>query len=113
MLILVPGHASLTQLEEVWRSQCAVRIDPLAQTHVDAASKLVASAAAGERKRFMGSIPVLGKLASVKIASRDTATLQRNLILSHCCGVGDVLDIATARLMMVLKTAVPRPRRVR
>ncbi len=102
MLILVPGHASLTQLEEVWRSQCAVRIDPLAQTHVDAASKLVASAATGEEAVY-GVNTGFGKLASVKIASRDTATLQRNLILSHCCGVGDVLDIATARLMMVLK----------
>ena len=112
MLILVPGHASLTQLEEVWRSQCAVRIDPLAQTHVDAASKLVASAAAGEEAVY-GVNTGFGKLASVKIASRDTATLQRNLILSHCCGVGDVLDIATARLMMVFETAVPRPRRVR
>ena len=30
-----------------------------------------------------------GKLASVKIAAGDTATLQRNLILSHCSGVGD------------------------
>jgi histidine ammonia-lyase len=32
----------------------------------------------------------------------DTATLQRNLILSHCCGVGEPLDRHT-RLMMALK----------
>ena len=44
-----------------------------------------------------------GKLASVKIAAKDTATLQRNLILSHCCGVGKPLDQATTRLMMALK----------
>ena len=30
-----------------------------------------------------------GKLASIKIDAADTETLQRNLILSHCCGVGD------------------------
>jgi len=44
-----------------------------------------------------------GKLASVKIAPGDTATLQRNLILSHCCGVGEPLEPATTRLMMALK----------
>jgi histidine ammonia-lyase len=44
-----------------------------------------------------------GKLASVKIAPEDTATLQRNLILSHSCGVGEPLDVATTRLMMALK----------
>ena len=30
-------------------------------------------------------------------------TLQRNLILSHCCGVGEPMDIAATRLTMALK----------
>ncbi len=30
-----------------------------------------------------------GKLASVRIAAGDLATLQRNLVLSHAAGVGD------------------------
>ncbi len=33
----------------------------------------------------------------------DVETLQRNLILSHCCGVGDPLDPAIVRLVMALK----------
>ncbi|MGB4828050.1 MAG: histidine ammonia-lyase, partial [Paracoccaceae bacterium] len=44
-----------------------------------------------------------GKLASMRIAPEDTATLQRNLILSHCCGVGDSIPRKHARLWMVLK----------
>jgi histidine ammonia-lyase len=44
-----------------------------------------------------------GKLASLKIAAADTATLQRNLILSHCCGVGAPMPRAVTRLMMALK----------
>ncbi|MDP2732320.1 MAG: histidine ammonia-lyase, partial [Hoeflea sp.] len=44
-----------------------------------------------------------GKLASVRIKPGDTAQLQRNLILSHCCGVGEPLDVPTTRLMMALK----------
>jgi cytosine/adenosine deaminase-related metal-dependent hydrolase len=40
----------------------------------------------------------------VRIAAEDTATLQRNLILSHCCGVGEPAGPATTvRLMMALK----------
>ncbi|MDZ4094357.1 MAG: histidine ammonia-lyase, partial [Paracoccaceae bacterium] len=42
-------------------------------------------------------------VASLKIAARDTATLQRNLILSHCCGVGEAMPRPVARLMMALK----------
>lgn len=44
-----------------------------------------------------------GKLASVKIARRDTATLQCNMILSHCCGVGASIAPGMVRLMMALK----------
>jgi histidine ammonia-lyase len=33
----------------------------------------------------------------------DTARLQRNLVLSHACGVGATLDPATTRLMLALK----------
>nr|WP_272214322.1 histidine ammonia-lyase [Marinicella sp. W31]MDC2879854.1 histidine ammonia-lyase [Marinicella sp. W31] len=44
-----------------------------------------------------------GKLASIKIDAADTARLQRNLILSHCCGVGAPLVTDIVRLIMVLK----------
>ena len=44
-----------------------------------------------------------GKLANTLIDGNDTQTLQRNLILSHCCGVGDPIDQTVVRLVMVLK----------
>src|SRR5690606_3716685 len=39
----------------------------------------------------------------IKIKAEDTATLQRNLILSHCCGVGEAIEPETVRLVMALK----------
>ena len=101
-VILTPGHATLVQLEAIWRDESAVTIDPAAAQSVGAAAALVARAAAGDDAVY-GVNTGFGKLASVKIAGRDTATLQRNLILSHCCGVGEALDVPTTRLMMVLK----------
>jgi histidine ammonia-lyase len=44
-----------------------------------------------------------GKLANVRIADRDLETLQRNLVLSHAAGVGDLVPSRIARLMMTLK----------
>ena len=46
-----------------------------------------------------------GKLASVRIAAADLATLQRNIVLSHAAGVGEPMPAAVARLMMALKLA--------
>ncbi|KPQ08346.1 MAG: histidine ammonia-lyase HutH [Rhodobacteraceae bacterium HLUCCA12] len=102
MLTLTPGATSLEQLERLWRFGDPARLDPSARGPVEAAAEAVRRAAVGNEAVY-GVNTGFGKLASVKIAPGDTATLQRNLILSHCCGVGEPLDAATTRLMMALK----------
>ncbi|HEY0629362.1 MAG TPA: histidine ammonia-lyase, partial [Sphingomicrobium sp.] len=44
-----------------------------------------------------------GLLASTRIPAERLAELQRNLILSHSCGLGDMLPRHVVRLMIVLK----------
>ena len=44
-----------------------------------------------------------GKLASKRIPPDQTTLLQRNLIVSHCCGVGPPTPEPIVRLMMALK----------
>lgn len=102
MNVLTPGATILAQLRDIWTSKTPVTLDPSAHAGIQAAAKAVAHAASGQDPVY-GINTGFGKLASVKIAASDVATLQRNLILSHCCGVGDPLDAATTRLMMVLK----------
>ncbi|MEL6466805.1 MAG: histidine ammonia-lyase [Pseudomonadota bacterium] len=102
IVTLVPGAATRAQLYAVWANGAAARLDPAARTGIEAAAELVTNAASGEDAVY-GVNTGFGKLASVKIAAANRATLQRNLILSHCCGVGEALDVATARLMMTLK----------
>lgn len=100
--LLLPGATSLRQLHDIWTRGIAPCLDPSAHAGIEAAASMVAKAASGEDAVY-GINTGFGKLASVKIAPQDVATLQRNLILSHCCGVGAPLDEATTRLMMVLK----------
>jgi len=101
-IVLLPGSTSLQQLESLWREGGAVSLDPSARPAMQAAADLVARAAAGDAAVY-GVNTGFGKLASIKIAPADTETLQRNLVLSHCCGVGELLDVPTTRLMMILK----------
>lgn len=44
-----------------------------------------------------------GKLKSVAIAREDLAKLQKNLVLSHCCGVGAPMPQAEVRAAQVLR----------
>ncbi|MBL9058385.1 MAG: histidine ammonia-lyase [Rhodobacteraceae bacterium] len=99
---LTPGATTLAQLERLWRHEAPARLHPSARAGVDAAAARIAAAAAGGTAVY-GVNTGFGKLASLKIAPQDTATLQKNLILSHCCGVGEPMPRATARLMMALK----------
>ena len=91
-ITLMPGSTSLAQLESLWRDGDAISLDPSAHPAMQAAADLVARAAAGNAAVY-GVNTGFGKLASIKIAPADTEALQRNLILSHCCGVGESLDV--------------------
>ncbi|TRW97736.1 histidine ammonia-lyase [Paracoccus sp. M683] len=101
-LILTPGDTTLAQLETVWRTGRPVRLADSARPGIAASAARIEAAANGDQPVY-GVNTGFGKLASIKIASKDTATLQRNLILSHCCGVGEPVEPETVRLIMVLK----------
>lgn len=101
-LTLTPGAITLDDLAKIYWSQLPVRLDPTCRPAIELAHARITKAAAGTDAVY-GVNTGFGKLASVKIASKDTATLQRNLILSHCCGVGPAIPRRHARLLMVLK----------
>ena len=99
---LTPGKVTLADLEQIYWNASPIRLDPSAHAGIDRAAARIAEVAAGNEAVY-GVNTGFGKLASIKIDRADVATLQRNLILSHCCGVGDAIPRAHARLLMVLK----------
>jgi histidine ammonia-lyase len=101
-LILKPGSMTLGELCRVYRNNPEIHLDESCKSRVDAASQIVQQAAAGDQAVY-GINTGFGKLASTRIPAHQTTQLQRNLILSHCCGVGDPLPTNIVRMVMVLK----------
>nr|WP_217358414.1 histidine ammonia-lyase [Ruegeria atlantica] len=99
---MVPGQTTLPQLENIYWNEASARLDASCRPAVEMAADRIAAAAAGNVPVY-GVNTGFGKLASLKIEAEDTATLQRNLILSHCCGVGEAMPRRLVRLMMSLK----------
>lgn len=56
-----------------------------------------------EEKVVYGITTGFGKFSDVVISKDDAKTLQRNLIISHSCGVGDPLDEEIVRGVMLLR----------
>ncbi|MCC6517563.1 MAG: histidine ammonia-lyase [Tabrizicola sp.] len=100
--LLIPGQVTLAQLERLFREGLPARLHDSARPGIIRAASHIAAAAGGAAAVY-GVNTGFGKLASIKIAPEDTATLQKNLILSHCCGVGAPMPEDVARLMMMLK----------
>ncbi len=101
-LMLQPGSVSLATLEKIYWTGDVARLDPSCDGAITRAAAVV-------DKVVKASAPVygintgFGKLASIRIDAADVTTLQRNLILSHCCGMGQPLAENIVRLIMSLK----------
>src|SRR5262249_146503 len=102
-ILLTPGRVTLQSLEAIYRG-AAAKLDAKCWPAVEASAEVVRLAARGEAA-VSGAHPGFGSLAQKRIAADQTALLQRNLILSHCCGVGPATSPAIVRLMMALKIA--------
>lgn len=101
-IVLKPGHVALSELETIYWTGEPARIEPSCHPGIEKAAARIAEIAAGNEPVY-GINTGFGKLASIKIDAADVATLQRNLILSHCCGVGAPLAENIVRLIMSLK----------
>ena len=92
-------------VEQVWEAvDGAVRVElgEEARAAIRAAHAVVRSHCAGD-KAVYGVNTGFGDLASVRIADTDLAELQRRLLVSHACGVGEPVPARVVRTMLLLK----------
>lgn len=100
------GQAPLTlaQLRAVLDGPVTVALTDAAWADVERGAETIAAIVA-EGRTVYGVNTGFGLLANTSIAPDDLETLQKNLVLSHACGVGEPLSPAVTRLLMVLKIA--------
>lgn len=101
-LNLRPGQMRLAELRTVLAGPVQCRLDTDSRARIDAGRATVESILQAGRTAY-GINTGFGLLANTRIAPAELETLQRNLILSHCTGVGPPLDRNTTRLVLVLK----------
>jgi histidine ammonia-lyase len=102
-ITLQPGANSLTDWRAIYRG-AGVVLDPASAPRI-AESAASVSRILARHEPIYGVNTGFGKLASIRIADADLATLQRNIVLSHAAGVGAPVPTAIARLMLAMKLA--------
>src|SRR3954470_20744800 len=98
---LNPGSVTLAELRAVWNGAPVTLADE-AWTAISAAAESVGRILASGRTVY-GVNTGFGLLAQTRIASDRLEDLQRNLILSHACGLGEALEPRVVRMILALK----------
>jgi len=103
-LHLIPGALTLDTLLAIHQGGVQLHLDEACRAGIRASQKVVQTAADGDAPVY-GVNTGFGKLANKRISKEQLATLQCNLIRSHCVGVGEPLSAPVMRLMLALKAA--------
>jgi histidine ammonia-lyase len=104
-LVIDGNRLTLDDLESVARGPRTVTLDPLARERVARARRVVEDAV-NQGAVVYGVTTGFGNFADVVIPRERLGELQANLVRSHSAGVGDVLDEAETRGLMLLRANV-------
>jgi histidine ammonia-lyase len=96
-----PGRMTLSGWKAVY-SGAPVVLDTEAYRAVEASARSVERVVARGEPVY-GINTGFGRLSTIRIPDEKLAELQRNLVLSHCAGVGEPTPVPVVRLMMALK----------
>ena len=101
-ILIDGGSLTLQDIVKVARENYQVGLSKTAIENIKKSSDYVA-ALVKEEKVVYGVTTGFGKFADTSISKGEAEDLQKNLIVSHSCGIGKPLPIETVRSIMLLR----------
>ncbi|MGH8808708.1 MAG: histidine ammonia-lyase, partial [Noviherbaspirillum sp.] len=101
-LTLTPGHLTLNDLRQIWRDATPLKLAPTAYPAIETSSATIQKIVARGAPAY-GINTGFGKLAKTHIPNDQLEELQRNLILSHSVGTGELIADEVVRLILATK----------
>lgn len=102
MVALGDGNLSIQQILDICDGKLRCGLSAHGRDRVNKSSAHV-EAIVNNSKVVYGINTGFGPLCDTRITGSQTRNLQHNLLLSHSVGVGNPIDIATSRLMLITK----------
>ncbi|MFC7514747.1 histidine ammonia-lyase [Herbaspirillum sp. GCM10030257] len=101
-LTITPGNLTLADLRQIWRGTVSLELTPSAYTAINTSAATISKIVERGAPAY-GINTGFGKLAKTHIPNDQLEELQRNLILSHSVGSGELIDDSVARLILATK----------
>lgn len=100
--ILKPGQLSFSDIKQLTQNKKKCQLDTASIVKIKASSATV-KAVLAHKKTVYGINTGFGALANQQISEHDLEQLQRNIVLSHACGTGELLTDETVALILLMK----------
>lgn len=99
---LIPGELSLQEIREILKKHSTLTLDKSAFSQINASYEVVQQILR-DKKTVYGINTGFGSLAKQSISTEHLKQLQRNIVVSHACGTGELLSDYEVALIMLLK----------
>lgn len=97
------AHLSIDKVQEIINTKATLKLSEAAIARVTKCRQYLDDKMSAGTDVFYGINTGFGSLCDTVISKEDLGTLQRNLVISHACGVGDEVPPAIVKLMLFLK----------
>lgn len=102
LFILQPGTLTLQSIKHVLKKQLKCALAENAHAAINASHQTVKKVIR-DQKTVYGINTGFGSLANQTISSENLKQLQKNIVLSHACGIGELLSDDLVALVLLLK----------
>lgn len=94
---------SLAQLDEILQSDTEVLLDASVKAEIERCRNYLDEKVKDHDQLIYGVNTGFGSLCNTPISSGELGQLQRNLVVSHACGLGDEVPVEIVRRILLLK----------
>ncbi len=94
---------SLDDIEPVFDPEARIKLSTEAQTRIKRCRDYLDEKMKSQSTPIYGITTGFGSLCNISVSKDQLAQLQRNLVVSHACGIGEEVPFEIVRLMMFLK----------
>ncbi len=94
---------SLKQINKIVQDELKLELSEESQTAIKKCRNFLDNKTAEKNATYYGINTGFGSLCDIKISPDETETLQRNLVMSHATGIGDLVPETIVQIMLLLK----------
>ena len=96
-------HLSISRVKEIVDAKLEHKLSTNASARIAKCRQYLDDKMATGKNVFYGINTGFGSLCDTVISNEDLEKLQRNLVISHACGIGDEVPLEIVKLMIFLK----------